>query len=77
MREQKYKMTGQEYDSRVKEQRGRCAICEEERKLCVDHCHDTGKNRELLCSQCNAALGLLKTVSTIRKAAVYLEKHTS
>jgi hypothetical protein len=41
------------------EQGHRCACCRRERKLFVDHCHDTGRVRGLLCRHCNIALGLL------------------
>ena len=43
-------------------QLGECAICNcsiDERAAHVDHCHDTGVVRGLLCSRCNKALGLL------------------
>src|SRR5437870_429177 len=47
-------------------QNGVCAICKKPetvkrlgvtRALCVDHNHATSKNRQLLCSFCNAAVG--------------------
>ena len=41
---------------------GECAnpACRsKDRKLCIDHCHDTKKPRGLLCHNCNTALGLL------------------
>ena len=41
---------------------GECAnpACRsKDRRLCIDHCHDTKKPRGLLCHQCNTALGLL------------------
>lgn len=39
-------------------QDGKCLICKKEKnKLCVDHNHDTGKIRGLLCVKCNSNLG--------------------
>lgn len=70
----KYGMTLLDYDLMVDEQGGQCAICRAEEKLYVDHNHDTGKIRGLLCNTCNRAIGLLKDDSlTIYKAAEYVE----
>lgn len=42
-------------------QRGECEICgEAEKPLALDHCHETGKVRGLLCSPCNLTLGHLE-----------------
>lgn len=57
------------------------AVCEccskkQKRALALDHCHVTGKFRGWLCSNCNAALGLLgDNAIGVRSALVYLEKH--
>jgi Recombination endonuclease VII len=59
-----------------KEQAGKCAICELVKPLCVDHNHNNKKVRQLLCRNCNAALGLLKeNPELIEKAAAYIRKH--
>ena len=44
--------------------------------LAVDHCHKTGKIRQLLCSNCNPAIGFIKDSPELaRKMADYLERH--
>ena len=55
---------------------GKCEVCgrpPKKKALCVDHCHDTGKVRGLLCSNCNTALGLLgDDLQRILKLSQYL-----
>lgn len=57
-----YGITPEGYDSMLAEQDGRCAICrtlEPGRNFfVVDHDHDTGKVRGLLCVKCNSGLGM-------------------
>lgn len=62
-RTSKYKrlfgITIEEYDRMLSEQDGLCAICRKppiNRRLAVDHDHDTGLVRGLLCPPCNRAL---------------------
>ena len=54
-------------------QNGVCAIClearPEERTLHVDHDHETGAIRGLLCFRCNNAIGSLRENSLIFEAA--------
>ena len=52
----KYNMTQDDYNTLFLAQQGRCAICGKEVKLVVDHNHETGKVRGLLCKICNYAL---------------------
>jgi len=56
------------------EQKGRCVICQEELPLCIDHDHETGKVRGLLCRLCNAGIGMLReSPEVLRRAIAYLE----
>lgn len=85
----KYGMTVEQYENMFKEQNGKCAICEEEetsfcgrsgsrKTLCVDHCHQTGKVRGLLCIRCNTALGKIEQAPHIlRLMWDYLHKHAA
>lgn len=71
-------ITLEEYDSVLQNQGGVCAICgkvpSESKPLGVDHNHETGKVRGLLCDNCNLILGLAHDNSDIlSKAAIYLE----
>lgn len=70
-----------QYDEMLAAQSGTCAICRQEEKsgryksLCIDHCHDSGAIRGLLCSNCNRALGLFKDSPQVMAAATaYLER---
>lgn len=60
-------------------QDGVCAICKTvggKNGLGVDHDHETGKVRALLCSNCNAAIGLLRDSSALaQEALAYLKLH--
>lgn len=78
-----YNMTREDHNKLLVAQNHKCAICgidEKEavkQKLYVDHCHATGKVRELLCHSCNAGLGLFRdSIPVLAKAIAYLDKHT-
>ncbi|MBM4575291.1 hypothetical protein GS415_00700 [Rhodococcus hoagii] len=71
-----------DYDALLEEQGGACAICHlppaDGRPLVVDHCHTSLEVRGLLCSQCNAAIGLLMdSPSVIDSAAAYVRHHAA
>jgi hypothetical protein len=71
-----YGLTLEEYHARLNEQRGRCGICGLKPRywLFVDHCHQTGKTRGLLCRICNSAVGFCRDDQAIaRKVAAYVE----
>lgn len=69
-----YGISLDEYRSLLSEQGGKCALCRRaKRRLCVDHCHDTGVVRGLLCVPCNGALGKLgDTSESLARAVAYL-----
>lgn len=83
----KYGINLADYKEILDKQEGNCAICGnpetdirngEVCNLAVDHNHETGEVRGLLCRSCNTALGLLKDDVTILKAAIdYLNKSTA
>jgi hypothetical protein len=73
-----YGLTPEQYEAMKKAQRGRCAICNRETdKLVIDHNHDTGTVRSLLCNNCNLAIGHLREdVATAEAVAYYLRRHS-
>ncbi len=76
----KYGMTPEDYLILFNLQEGRCAVCDQhqlelDHRLNVDHDHQTGEIRGLLCRNCNMALGLLRDNSLlIGRLKEYVEK---
>ncbi|WP_399137321.1 endonuclease VII domain-containing protein [Streptomyces sp. NBUA17] len=69
-----YGITEMERDALVASQGGACCICLAAPAAHVDHCHETGRVRGVLCFSCNAALGQFKDrPDVIRRAAAYVE----
>jgi uncharacterized Zn finger protein (UPF0148 family) len=78
-----YGMTPEDYARMLEEQQGRCPICgstpDGERNcgranFAVDHCHETGRVRGLLCNLCNRAMGFFgDSEELLRRAADYLK----
>lgn len=71
-----YRMTPAEYWALHADQGGVCAICLEPERgkrgmLHVDHCHETGSVRGLLCQQCNLALGHFRDNPDLMTSAVH------
>ena len=74
----RYGISHDNYDEMVKNQNGLCAICQAQhrKKLVIDHCHKSGKVRELLCGNCNRLIGESKEdVAILSNAIEYLKKH--
>ena len=61
--EARYSLSREEFYKLLDEQDGRCAICLThlpKGTAVVDHCHETGVVRGLLCTPCNLGLGHFK-----------------
>ncbi|MHB8563312.1 MAG: endonuclease VII domain-containing protein [Acidiferrobacteraceae bacterium] len=77
MRKHRYGITSQEYAALVKRAGGRCELCGRKFKggkksIHVDHDHETGRVRGLLCPGCNTALGQLCDLPGVERALAYL-----
>jgi hypothetical protein len=73
-----YGVTKEQYEAKFFAQNGLCEICHKPslKPLNVDHNHETGKVRGLICLQCNHAIGLFReNLDSIKSAVVYLEKY--
>ena len=75
----KYGIDSEEYDRILRSQNGVCAICEQPEThlshgrivhLSVDHDHDTGKVRGVLCNACNKGLGHFRDDVKLLKTAI-------
>jgi Recombination endonuclease VII len=83
-----YGLSREQYSALLAEQDGLCAVCHgPEKKIehrtgvlrsfAVDHNHETGKVRGLLCSRCNMVMGQLEeSVDLLHDMIKYLEKHS-
>jgi hypothetical protein len=77
--ERKYGITQKQWQQMFDRQGGVCALCRipgrvgRHGKLAVDHCHNTGRVRGLLCAACNVSLGNLgDDVAGLMRALAYV-----
>jgi hypothetical protein len=81
-----YGVTPQQYAALLERQGDVCAICQRPEtrtdktgnvyRLSVDHCHETGRVRGLLCRACNSGIGLFSDDDDrLERAARYLRHH--
>jgi len=80
----RYGITLEKYKQMYEDQSGLCFICHQPesvlnrngttKRLALDHCHETGRVRKLLCDNCNKGLGVFQdNPDRLRAAAKYLE----
>lgn len=83
-RKYRFGITRAQYQAMLEKQYGKCAACGEGetmlgrsgtvRELSVDHCHESGSIRGLVCDACNNIMGRAKDDATrLRRVAAYLE----
>lgn len=78
----KFGITLKEYNIKLNNQKSKCIICwktaeENKKALAVDHNHETGEVRDLLCANCNAAIGFAQENIEIAKSMVKYIKRWS
>lgn len=75
--QKKYGITADQYDEMLKAQGSTCAICHKDKdriSFSVDHDHDTGRIRGILCENCNRGIGMFKhDVQLLELAINYLQ----
>lgn len=72
----RYNITEKQINEMLLEQNYKCKTCDKniDEKYYVDHCHNSGKIRGLLCNSCNLVLGMVKdNVKTLQRMIDYLK----
>lgn len=88
LRLRKHGLTPEQFNQMLEDQDHKCAICptpiketyassrSRANQATVDHCHETGKVRGLLCHHCNTGIGLMSDdPDRLESAARYLRSH--
>jgi hypothetical protein len=71
-----YGLTPDQVRAMYDEQEGKCAICKTwHERLDIDHNHETGEVRSLLCGPCNRKLGVVERMAFVVDCIEYLEMH--
>lgn len=74
----RFGITPDQYYDLLDRQKNKCGICNSElppTNSVIDHCHETGIIRGVLCRQCNTAIGMLRDQSDkMTNAQRYLDE---
>ena len=79
-----YNISMQDVEEMLDKQDGKCLICEDtlclefqKKQAHVDHCHENGHVRGILCQLCNHGLGSFRdNINSLKKAITYLEDNS-
>lgn len=72
----RYKLKPEDVARMMADQGGVCGICAKPMaKVCIDHCHETGQVRGLLCHGCNIKLSAIERDDYRVPALAYLHRH--
>jgi len=75
MLRQRYGLTPEQLAEMLRAQRDACAVCGKPNPDCIDHCHETGRVRGVLCRQCNIGMGQFRDdPALLLAAALYIEE---
>jgi hypothetical protein len=67
-----YRIRRHDFDRMMIEQSGLCAVCDVQLyRPCIDHCHQTGKVRGLLCNSCNTLMAAFDKPGFLEAAMKY------
>jgi hypothetical protein len=70
----RYNLTLDEFEKMRQQFNGNCAICRSCDAVVVDHCHESGRVRGILCQKCNLALGAIgDTEAHVKNLLSYLQ----
>lgn len=79
-----YNLSHHEFEFLLQSQKNLCVICDSVLKdkgatgLNIDHCHDTGKVRGILCHRCNIIVGFLDKgdwQKSVNKVVAYISRN--
>lgn len=75
----KYGLNEEQYTILINDAQGKCKICKKvSNRLVVDHCHQSGMVRGLLCDRCNMGLGHFNdSIDILKNCIEYLENMNS
>jgi hypothetical protein len=75
-----YGISREQLNALVSAAKNTCPVCRhklnnEDHRVCVDHCHNTGVIRGVICLKCNSAEGLLGSPEVALRLYEYMKKN--